>query len=74
LLHGLKIFSEGFDLFTRNRGPLCGDYQGYREGDFPVTEEIFKRLLFLPMLSDPVPEAVDKIVTMLQRGIESASE
>lgn len=46
LLHGLKIFSEGFDLFTRNRGPLCGDYQGYREGDFPITEQIFKRLSF----------------------------
>ncbi len=74
LLHGLKIFSEGFDLFTRNRGPLCGDYQGYQEGDFPITEEIFKRLLFLPMLSDPVPEAVDKIVTMLKRGLESASK
>ena len=72
LLHGLKIFSEGFDLFTRHRGPLCGDYQGYREGDFPVTEEIFKRLVFLPMLSDPVPEAVDKIVVMLKRAIKSA--
>ena len=74
LLHGLKIFSEGFDLFTRNRGPLCGDYQGYREGDFPITEEIFKRLLFLPMLSDPAPEAVDQIVAMLKRGITSASK
>ncbi|MEJ2705793.1 MAG: DegT/DnrJ/EryC1/StrS family aminotransferase [Sedimentisphaerales bacterium] len=72
LLHGLKIFAEGFDLFTRNRGPLCGDYNGYREGDFPVTEGVFKRLIFLPMLSDPVPEAVDRIVGMLERGIESA--
>jgi len=70
LLHGLKIFSEGFDLFTRHRGPLCGDYHGYREGDFPVTEEVFKRLIFLPMLSDPVPDAVDRIVSMLKRGIQ----
>jgi len=72
LLHGLKIFAKGFDLFTRQRGPLCGDYQGYREGDFPVTEEVFKRLVFLPMLSDPVPEAVDEIVAILERGVESA--
>ncbi len=72
LLHGLKIFSEGFDLFTRNRGPLCGDYKGYREGDFPVTEEVFKRLIFLPMLSDPVPDAVDRIVGILKRAISSA--
>ena len=71
LLHGLKIFSEGFDLFTRRRGPLGGDYQGYREGDFPITEDVFKRLIFLPMLSDPVPDAVDRIVSMLERGIQS---
>lgn len=66
--------AEGFDLFTRHRGPLGGDYQGYREGDFPVTEEAFQRLIFLPMLSDPVPEAVDRIVDMLKRGIQSALE
>jgi perosamine synthetase len=69
LLHGLKIFAEGFDLFTRHRGPLDGDYRGYREGDFPVTEEVFQRLIFLPMLSDPVPDAVDRIIDMLQRAI-----
>jgi perosamine synthetase len=74
LLHRLKIFAEGFDLFTRHRGPLGGDYPGYREGDFPITEEAFKRLLFLPTLSDPVPEAVDRIMDMLKRGIQSALE
>jgi dTDP-4-amino-4,6-dideoxygalactose transaminase len=40
--------------------------------DFPITEGAFKHLIFLPMLSDPVPEAVDKIVGMLKRGITSA--
>lgn len=72
LLHRLKIFAEGFDVFTQNRGPLCGDYQGYREGDFPVTEEIYKHLIFLPMLSDPVPYAADKVVAMLERAVERA--
>lgn len=68
LLHRLKIFAEGFDVFTRNRGPLCGDYPGYREGDFPVTEDVHGRLIFLPMLSDPVPDAVDRILTMIRRA------
>ncbi len=71
LLHRLKIFAEGFDVFTRNRGPLCGDYPGYREGDFPVTEDIHRRLIFLPVLSDPVPGAVDKVLGILR---EVASE
>jgi perosamine synthetase len=74
LLHRLKIFAEGFDLFTRQRGPLGGDYRGYREGDLPVTTEVFKRLIFLPMLSDPVPDAVDRIVDMLKRGVQSTLE
>ena len=71
LLHGLKIFAEGFDVFTENRGPLCGDYKGYREGDFPVTEEVFRRLLFLPMLSDPVPDAADIVASKIQKVLQS---
>jgi len=74
LLHRLKIFAEGFDLFTRRRGPLGGDYRGYREADFPVTAESFRHLIFLPMLSDPVPGAVERIGDMLKRGVQSALE
>jgi len=69
LLHRLPLFADGFDLFTQNRGPLCGDYPGYHEGDFPQTEDVFKRLIFLPMLSDPVPDAVDRIAGILQRAM-----
>ncbi|MBN1348140.1 DegT/DnrJ/EryC1/StrS family aminotransferase [candidate division KSB1 bacterium] len=72
LLHRLKIFAEGFDIFTRNRGPLCGDYAGYREGDFPVTEDVHKRLIFLPMLSDPAPNAVENVLSMIERAVERA--
>ena len=73
LLHRLPIFADGFDIFTSNRGPLCGDYAGCREGDFPATEEIFGRLIFLPMLSDPVPDAVDRITDLLQKAIKKAT-
>jgi perosamine synthetase len=72
LLHGLKIFSHGFDIFTHNRGPLCDGYTGYKEGDFPVTEEIFRRLIFLPILSDPVPDAVERVLGMLARAVKRA--
>jgi len=72
LLHRLKLFAQGFDVFTRERGPLCGDYSGYQEGDFPVTEAVHEHLIFLPMLSDPVPDAVDKVMAMLQRAVDRA--
>jgi perosamine synthetase len=72
LLHGLKLFAKGFDIFTRERGPLTGDYKGYKEGDFPVTEEIYQRLIFLPVLSDPVPGAAEKVVEILKRAVNRA--
>jgi dTDP-4-amino-4,6-dideoxygalactose transaminase len=73
LLHRLRIFAQGFDMFSGNRGPLCGDYEGYSEGDFPVTEEIFGRLIFLPVLSDPLPGAIDKVITILSQVARRAA-
>lgn len=70
LLHRLPLFAQGFDLFTGGRGPLTGDYPGYREGDFPVTERMHGALIFLPVLSDPIPGAAALIVSCLQRAAE----
>ena len=72
LLHQLPLFQKGFDIFTRNRGPLCEGYKGYRDGDFPVTEKMHAHLLFLPVLSDPVLDAADRIVNALRNVIENA--
>lgn len=69
LLHQLPIYAEGFDLFTRNRGPLCGDYPGYKVGDFPRTEAMVHPLIFLPMCSDPVPSAVDRVLEGLRAAV-----
>ncbi|MBN2008388.1 DegT/DnrJ/EryC1/StrS family aminotransferase [candidate division KSB1 bacterium] len=70
LLHRLPLFAQGFDMVKENREPLFGDCQCYQEGDFLNSEKIFKQLLFLPMLSDPVPDAAEKIQVMLQRPID----
>ncbi len=72
LLHRLPLFAQGFDLFTRNRGPLSGDYAGYKEGDFPVTEELVSNLIFLPVLSDPIPGAAGLIAEALKKAGEIA--
>ena len=74
LLHKLPLFQKGFDIFTRGRGPLCEGYEGYRDGDFPLTEKMHSHLLFLPVLSDPVPDAADRIVKAIQKVIENAEQ
>jgi dTDP-4-amino-4,6-dideoxygalactose transaminase len=69
-LHQLPLFANGFDIFTRNRGPLCGDYPGYRIGDFPVTEEMHANLVFLPVLSQPRPEAAGMVLEAVRRAAD----
>ena len=68
------MFAKGFDIFTRNRGPLCGDYPGYKLGDFPVTERMRERLVFLPVLSNPVPEAADSVLAAIRKVAQHAEE
>jgi dTDP-4-amino-4,6-dideoxygalactose transaminase len=66
-LHDLPLFIKGFDIFTRNRGPLCASegYKGYRQGDFPKAELAKDRTIYLPVLSDPVPEAAGIVLSVL---------
>jgi dTDP-4-amino-4,6-dideoxygalactose transaminase len=66
LLHNLPIFAKGFDLFGHGRGPLIEDWEGHAPDDFPVTEKMWKQLLFLPVLSDPVPGAAQKVLGVLR--------
>ncbi len=72
LLHQLPLFQKGFDIFSRNRGPLSEGYKGYHDGDFPATEKMHAHLLFLPVLSDPVPDAAERIVAAIRKVLENA--
>jgi dTDP-4-amino-4,6-dideoxygalactose transaminase len=66
-LHDLPLFAKGFDIFTRSRGPLCASegYTGYKQGDFPNAERAKARTIFLPVLSDPIPDAAAIILETL---------
>jgi dTDP-4-amino-4,6-dideoxygalactose transaminase len=72
LLHNLPLFTEGLDIYTEGRGPLCtpemgGDYRGYANGDLPVSEEACSRLVFLPVLTDPIPHAAERVIAAIRK-------
>jgi len=69
-LHELPLFAKGFDIFTRNRGPLCASegYKGYKPGDFPGAELAYRRTVMLPILSDPIPGAARRILDALREA------
>ena len=78
LLHTLPLFSLGLDIFTNARGTLCtsemgGDFEGYSEGDLPITEHICSQLIFLPLLTNPAAGAAEKIIRAI-RKISNHSE
>ena len=69
LLHTLPYFSKGFDLFTEGRGPLVEGWKGYKPGDFPVSEQMLKELLFIPCLSDPVDDAAQRVLAVIRATV-----
>lgn len=62
LLHRLPLFAEGTEMVP---ALTPGQYLGYKPGQFPNAEHAQERTVFLPVLSDPVPEAVDAILGVL---------
>ena len=72
LLHTLPLFTQGLDIYMKGRGPLCtadtgGTFKGYTAGDLPVTEKVCSELIFLPLLTKPVPGAGSGILTALRK-------
>jgi dTDP-4-amino-4,6-dideoxygalactose transaminase len=66
LLHLLPLFQEG-GLPPGSWGPLPASELRYRAGDFPATEAMHRRLVFLPVLTDPVPGAAEQVLAALRK-------
>jgi len=43
---------------------------GYKEGDFPVTEDVAERTIALPFFSNLKEEQIGYVVEKLKEGIE----
>jgi dTDP-4-amino-4,6-dideoxygalactose transaminase len=43
------------------------EYLGYKEGDFPVTEDCAKQILSLPMFPELTQKEIEKVVTEIKR-------
>ena len=79
---GLDIYTEGRGSLctpaTASVYPTCGvlasggTYEGYTAGDLPVTERTCSRLVFLPLLTNPVPRAVEGILTAIRKIVAHA--
>lgn len=72
LLHTLPLFTHGLDIFTNGRGSLTpskqgGDFEGYSEGDLPITEKVCTQLIFLPLLTNPVSGAAERILSAIHK-------
>jgi perosamine synthetase len=50
--------------------PYFRELFGYKEGDFPVTEEVAASTIALPFFNDLQDEQIDYVVNMLYEGIE----
>ncbi len=73
LLHRLPLFSDGFDIYGGDRGPLASDYAGYAEGDLPQAEEVHPRVLALPALTDPKTGVLDEYREALRKVAANAA-
>jgi len=43
---------------------------GYKEGDFPITEDVTERTIALPFFNNLTEEQIDYVVEKLKEGIE----
>jgi perosamine synthetase len=67
LLHTLPLFRGDGLTDSRSWGPLPVEALCNRPGDFPVTEAMRRRLVFLPVLTDPVPGAAEQVLAALRK-------
>ncbi|RLF05901.1 MAG: hypothetical protein DRJ64_05060 [Thermoprotei archaeon] len=80
--HLRNIFTRGFDLWGHGRGPLdpihgfmgLPPFKPYKLGDYPITEDLAKRVFILRPYIDPDPKLIDQIIEAFKKVVENRKE
>lgn len=64
-------FAEGMAFYDDGRGPLTGDYKGYKPGDLPATEAVNPRIIAFPTLIDPKEGYIEQYVAAIRKVAEN---
>lgn len=71
--HLRTIFREGYDLWGSGRSPIQGEfcglppYEGYRPGDFPVSEALDERVFTINSYIEPKDGFVDAVADAFEK-------
>lgn len=73
LEHLKPLYRRGFDLWGHDRGPLSGEFMGlppykaYKEGDFPISEDLNRRVFNIPCLVEPKERFLEQFVSAFEK-------
>lgn len=71
--HLRTIFRDGYDLWGGGRSPIDGEfcglppYEGYQEGDFPVSEDLNERVITVSSYIEPADGFLDQCVRAFEK-------
>mgnify|MGYP003681890735 CR=1 FL=1 len=71
--HLKPLYRRGFDLWGHDRGPLGGEFMGlppykvYKEGDFPVSEELNERVFNIPCYIEPKEGFLEQFIGAFEK-------
>ena len=65
------LFAKGLPFYDDGRGPLAGDYKGYKQGDLPVTEGVYSRIIAFPALIEPKEGYIEQYITAIRKVVEN---
>ena len=80
--HLRTIFTKGYDLWGHGRGPLDTRYgfmglppfKPYKKGDFPITEDLAKRVVTIPPYIEPEEGLIEQFIEAFRKVAENYKE
>ena len=67
LEHLIPLFTQGFDIWGKGRGPLGGDFKGYKKGDCPVAEGLVDKVLNISPYIEPKDGFLNQYIEAFQK-------